>query len=83
FYGLDTALYRSDAHFRRLPDPTPPGRMPALGLKGKRNLPFLAVIVGAVLMSGLWQSGVAFSILGVEVALQDLARDGILIAVAI
>ena len=83
FLCLDTWLYRSDAHARRLADPTPPGRLPAVGLKGKVNLVFLAIIVAAVLMSGLWQSGVAFHLLGVEVSLQDLLRDLVLVAVAI
>jgi Na+/H+ antiporter NhaD/arsenite permease-like protein len=83
FFGLDTALYRADAHFRRLADPTPSQRFTDIGLKGKINLIFLVVIVAAVLMSGLWKSGVELHLLGVEVSLQDLTRDVVLIVVAV
>ena len=75
-------LYRLDTRFRRLADPTPAGRLPEIGLKGKVNLAFLTIIIAAVLMSGLWRSGLSFNVLGVEVALQDLVRDGLLAAVA-
>ena len=83
FFGLDSALYRADAHFRRLADPTPSQRFTDIGLKGKINLIFLVIIVVAVLMSGLWKSGVELHLLGVEVSLQDLTRDIVLIVVAI
>jgi hypothetical protein len=35
-------------------------------------------VIGAVLMSGLWDSGVEFDVLGAPVALQNLLRDAIL-----
>lgn len=83
FFALDSWLYRADAHARRLADPTPSQRFADVGLKGKINLVFLPIIIAAVLMSGLWNSGVELHLLGVEVSLQDLLRDVILIAVAI
>jgi Na+/H+ antiporter NhaD/arsenite permease-like protein len=83
FFVLDSLLYRLDARFRQRADPTPARRFPEIGLQGKLNLVFLAVIVAGVLMSGLWQPGVELRILGVEVALQDLARDALLVAVAV
>ena len=48
---------------------------------GKWNFLLLAGVVGAVLLSGLWQPNhPGFEILGSHYALQNLARDGILLA---
>ena len=53
-----------------------------LGLDGKINLLFLAGIVGGVLMSGMWKSGVEFNVYGTHVDLQNVLRDLILLAMA-
>ncbi len=53
-----------------------------LGIEGGINLMFLAGIVGGVLLSGAWRPGVAWTVFGTELHLQDLARGGILIACA-
>jgi Na+/H+ antiporter NhaD/arsenite permease-like protein len=82
FFAVDTILFRADARQRPLADPTPSGRFASIGIDGRLNFLFLAVIVAAVLISGLWQSGVEFHIFGVEVSLQDLARDALLVVVA-
>jgi Na+/H+ antiporter NhaD/arsenite permease-like protein len=47
------------------------------------NLLLLAVIVGAVIVSALWSPGVTFAIYGTTLALQDLARDAVLILTAL
>jgi Na+/H+ antiporter NhaD/arsenite permease-like protein len=71
FYLLDAWLYRKEGV---LPvDPTPDS--PGVGVQGKANFVLLGAIVGLVLMSGMWQPGVAFDFLGTEVGLPGLMRD--------
>ena len=80
FYLLDRHLYAKAGESRPASmDPTPDTR---LRLDGTVNLALLAVIVGSVLTSGLWNPGVSFSVYGTDVALQDLARDVVLLVVA-
>lgn len=81
FWLIDRKLYRNDADFRGRYDPTPDtGRV---GVEGRFNIALLMVVVGAVLLSGSWKPGVGFPVFGVEVQLQNLARDLILIAAAL
>ncbi|MCB9948501.1 MAG: sodium:proton antiporter [Rhodospirillaceae bacterium] len=54
-----------------------------LGLEGKVNIVLLAGVVGAVLLSGIWQPGIGFDVYHVNVEVQNLARDLLLIAIAI
>ena len=51
FVVLDTVLYRRDANFRPVADPTPDS---AVSVEGKVNFGLLAVVVAAVLLSGIW-----------------------------
>ena len=51
-----------------------------LGLEGSNNLIILAFAVGAVLMSGIWNPHISFSVYHVEVELQNLLRDLLLLA---
>lgn len=60
-------------------DPTPPTR--GFGVEGRINLGLLAGIAGLILLSGLWQGGVALRVAGVEVHWQGLVRDTGLLAV--
>jgi len=78
FYGIDRYFYRKPDEI--LPkDPTPDS---PLKLYGKRNFWLLAGVVGAVLLSGLWQPGLSFEVLGSKVELQNLTRDLLLLALA-
>jgi len=78
FYLLDSYFYRQNDEI--LPkDPTPDS---PLKLYGKRNFWLLAGVVGAVLLSGLWQPGLGFEVLGTQVELQNLLRDLLLLALA-
>ena len=82
FYAFDTWRYRAaDEERRMFLDPTPDSH--GIVLEGKRNIPLLAVVSGAVLMSGIWRPAIEFDVLGTPVELQNLARDGILIAVTL
>ena len=43
----------------------------------------LAGIVGAVLMSGMWKPGIEFHVFGADVSLQSVAREVLLIGLAL
>lgn len=77
YYGVETVLYRKE------PGAHPPadeveGR---LGIDGAVNIPLLAAIVGAVLLSGVWRPGVGFDIYHVHIELQNLVRDLLLLLI--
>ncbi|HVV92118.1 MAG TPA: sodium:proton antiporter [Hyphomicrobiales bacterium] len=72
FFVLDTVLWRREAGGPPPRDPTPDAR---LRLRGLVNLPLLLGVVGAILMSGLWRSGVAVSIYGEHLTLEAGLRD--------
>lgn len=60
----------------------PARRKGSLGIEGGVNLLLLVGVVGAVLLSGIWNPEVDFSVFEVPIALQDLARDLLLLALA-
>lgn len=77
FYVLDSILAR------REPTPIEPEvtRGP-IRLEGARNLLLLAGVAGAVLLSGAWQPGITFNVLGTPVELQNAVRDTLLVGLA-
>jgi Na+/H+ antiporter NhaD/arsenite permease-like protein len=81
FYAIDRRLYQRDEDFRGKADPTPDTGN--LGLEGVVNLALLLVVIGAVLLSGSWEPGIEFHVAGVEVELQNLARDAVLVIAAL
>lgn len=78
FYLLDRAFARRESFIASDPTPASP-----LGLSGKRNLPLLLGVVGAILLSGLWTSGVEFDVYGAHVPLEAALRDLALIGLAL
>ncbi|RZI41313.1 sodium:proton antiporter [Herbaspirillum sp. HC18] len=79
FYVIDHHYYNNkEEEYDPGLDPTPDS---GIRFDGKVNFVLLAAIVGLVLMSGLWQPGIATDILGVEVELQNIVRDVLLVAV--
>jgi len=80
FYAIDWWYYHKREEIRPL-DPTPD--TPRLGFVGGVNFVLLAVVVGLVLMSGLWKSPVVFNIAGTEVGLPGIVRDVGLIVVTL
>ena len=77
FYAIDRW------HWRREPV-LPPSHLPrSVRVEGRHNAVFLLVVVGAVLMSGLWRSGRTLPLgLGVTLTYEDAARDLALLAAA-
>lgn len=51
--------------------------------EGAINFVYLAGMVGAVLMSGIWNPGINFEVLGVHIGLQGIVRDCCFIALAL
>ncbi|WP_375461743.1 sodium:proton antiporter, partial [uncultured Enterovirga sp.] len=79
FFALDTWLYRQDGNPRR--DPTPDDA--PLRLRGGLNLILLALLVGAIALSGVWRPGTGLTIAGVPLETQNLVRDGAMVALAL
>ena len=79
FFLLDSWMYRKEGVLPResVSDVQP------LGLQGWANVLLLGVVVGLVLMSGLWKPGISFDVYGAEVTLPSLLRDLGLLAVII
>jgi Na+/H+ antiporter NhaD/arsenite permease-like protein len=55
----------------------------AIRLHGLVNLPLIAAVIGAILMSAAWNPGIELTAYGTHVALQNLVRDGALIVIAL
>ena len=79
FYLIDSHYYRKEGVQRE--DPTPD--TPRLGLEGKVNILLLLAIMGIVLLSGTWKSGVHFDVAGIEVGLEQIVRDVALVLIAL
>lgn len=79
FYLLDS-WYQRRADEREPTDPSPDS---PIRIIGAWNLLWLAAIVAAVLLSGVWKPGVGVSVFGQTLELQNLVRDAVLVAVAL
>jgi len=80
FVAVDMWLYFQDRRIAVVGEPVE--RVP-LRLHGAVNILLLALIIAAVVDSAVWRPGVNFTIYGTALALQDLARDGVLILAAL
>ena len=63
YYVIDSVMFRKDVAAGEF-TPDAEAHKKAFGLDGKLNILFLAVIVGAVLLSGTWNPGIDFTVLG-------------------
>lgn len=79
FYVLDWYLFHIDENYPPKPDPTPDSR---LRLDGWINVALIGAIALAVLISGVWKPGLKFTLNGIEIEVQNLARDGVLLLIA-
>jgi Na+/H+ antiporter NhaD/arsenite permease-like protein len=80
FVVIDVWHYRRDRRIELVGETPVPV---AFGIKGAVNLVLIALIVGAILLSAAWKSGVAFEVYGTRLALENVLRDGALIAIAL
>ncbi|KAF0811487.1 hypothetical protein IGB42_04016 [Andreprevotia sp. IGB-42] len=78
FFVIDSYYFRKEGVLPRDPSKDSP-----LKLYGKRNFWLIGAIVAAVLMSGLWKSGVEFDMFGTHVALESAARDVLLLLIGL
>jgi Na+/H+ antiporter NhaD/arsenite permease-like protein len=78
FFLLDSYYYRNEPE-----KPVVLAGRRRLGVEGLVNVVLLGGIVGAVLMSGVWEPGISFTIYHNEIPLQNLARDVLLVVIAL
>jgi Na+/H+ antiporter NhaD/arsenite permease-like protein len=78
FWLLDGWLYRKEPK-----SPAPVADGPPLALEGSVNFLLVGGVIGAVLMSGMWTSGIGFDVLGARLHLEKLLRDALLVALAL
>ena len=55
----------------------------AVKLYGLKNIGLLVAIIASVLLSGIWHPAINFTLLGSQVELENLVRDGLFIAITI
>lgn len=60
-----------------------PGATAPIRIRGLVNLPLIAAIIAAILMSASWRPGIAVDILGTRLELQNLVRDAFLLVIAL
>ncbi len=77
FFVLDSYLYSREEGAK----PSNGRCRDSLRLAGTVNLVLLAGIIGAVLMSGIWQPGVVWTLYHVDIELQNVVRDVILLLI--
>jgi Na+/H+ antiporter NhaD/arsenite permease-like protein len=78
YFVWDTVLFRRDGAPRAAGSAGP-----RFAVEGKFNLLLIAAVIGAVLMSGVWKSGVEFDVFGAHLLLEKVLRDGALVAMAL
>ena len=80
FVALDFYFHFKEEGQPKIKDPTPDSKV---RIRGLVNIPLLAGVIAAILMSAAWKPGVAFTVFNVPVELQNLLRDVIIVALAI
>jgi len=79
FVAVDLWFHRSEGGLPKIKDPTPDKKVRVRGLV---NLPLLAGVIAAILMSAAWRPGVSFTVAGVALELQNIVRDLSVLALA-
>jgi Na+/H+ antiporter NhaD/arsenite permease-like protein len=81
FVIVDVWFHRQDQRVTLIGEPPlPPGK---LGVHGGVNFLLLAAVIVTILIASQWKPGVVFDVLGTKIQLQEVIRDGTLIAIAI
>jgi len=79
FLAIDIVLHRRENGAPKIKDPTPDSKV---RIRGLPNLPLLAGVIGAILLSASWKPGVSLPVFGVGLELQNLVRDAIILILA-
>ncbi|MEO5757465.1 MAG: sodium:proton antiporter [Mesorhizobium sp.] len=79
FLLIDIFLHRREDGAPKIKDPTPDSKV---RIRGLPNIPLLAGVIAAILVSAAWKPSVSFSIQGVTLELQNLIRDAVILALA-
>lgn len=79
FIAIDTFVHFSEDHKPPLPDRTPDR---AIRIYGLVNVPLLAGVIAAILLSAYWKPGVALVLPGASLPLEGLVRDVLLLCLA-
>ena len=77
FYVVDSYYFKKEDELL----PVDPTADTAISIKGKFNFILLLGVVAGVLLSGIWKSGVEFSVLGVHITLENITRDVLLLVI--
>lgn len=78
FYVIDLMFYQRELKAGNDPFVGIERGIPLM-LEGRQNLLLLAGVLGAVLLSGSWDSGISFTVYHVDITLQALTRDILLL----
>ncbi|TAD90720.1 MAG: sodium:proton antiporter [Alphaproteobacteria bacterium] len=78
FFAIDTYIHRRDGGFK----PAPGAGQTKLSVEGLVNFALLGAVIGAVLINGVWKSGVEITVYGTKVSLQQLVSSGLLLVIA-
>ena len=78
FYALDTFFMGKE-----LKHPPKGESDEKIGIEGGMNIVLLGCIVGAVLLSGLWDPEIEFTVYHIHIELQNLTRDALLLLITV
>jgi Na+/H+ antiporter NhaD/arsenite permease-like protein len=80
FIVVDLWFHRRERRVAVVGEAPPPM---SIAVRGLVNLPLIALIIGAILLSAIWKPGIAFNVFGTKVELQNLVRDIALLVIAL
>lgn len=81
YLAVDTYFFNKDKREGNFVEQTQ--EKTKFAIEGNINLLWLVCIVCAVLMSGIWNSGITFNVLSVELTLQGIVRDVLFLVIAV
>jgi Na+/H+ antiporter NhaD/arsenite permease-like protein len=76
FLAVDLWFARNDKRLSGVP-------FKRIKVRGTVNLALIALIIGSILVSASWKPDIEFDVAGTKVALQNLARDAVLVLIAL
>ena len=80
FLAVDFWFYRKDRLVSTVGETVAPA---AVRISGAVNFVLIAGVIGAILASATWKSGIAFSIYGTTIKLEEMMRDAALLLIAV